>query len=121
MSETRSDMFIKILKILESYKIEGEKCVKYPTPLARDLTDMIYDITNPIIEQAHGFTEADLERLRLAGITGDKDGTKFRALYDHIRIYKKYSGQSMDQTMGDVIKLTNVFVLKADTEPIIQK
>lgn len=34
-------IFIKILKILESYQIEGKKCVKYPTPLARDLTKII--------------------------------------------------------------------------------
>ena len=49
MSETRSDTFIKILKILESYKIEGERCVKYPTPLARVLIEMIYSETEPII------------------------------------------------------------------------
>ena len=34
-------IFIEILKILESYQIEGEKCVKYPTPLARDLTKKV--------------------------------------------------------------------------------
>lgn len=38
MKET---IFIKILKILESYQIEWEKCVKYPTPLARELTKII--------------------------------------------------------------------------------
>lgn len=38
MSDT---IFIEILKILESYEIDGEKCVKHPTPLARELTKKI--------------------------------------------------------------------------------
>ena len=37
-------LFIVILKILETYEIEGEKCVKYPTPLARELTEKIKEI-----------------------------------------------------------------------------
>ena len=49
VNKTRSGVFMSILRILENYEIEGERCVKYPTPLARDLTDMLYSDTEPII------------------------------------------------------------------------
>lgn len=58
--------FIKILKILESYQIEGEKCVKYPTPLARKLTKIIKAdmISFADYHFIHGIVVADKHTLK---------------------------------------------------------
>lgn len=51
-NESAEDIFIKILKVVESYGVGGDK-IKYSTPLARVLTKTAKDYANRRVKEAN--------------------------------------------------------------------